>query len=111
MKTPNETAQSTKVLPTRNRLRLDWADALKGLRDKYTSVELQHETLDYWAEAAIDECPSAAAIRRQLGAVGSANGSKSGDSDKDIRSTRSAPRRRRGKGHDHASGPSGKTRR
>lgn len=38
--------------PTRKRLRLDWAGGLKDLRDKHTSVELQHKILDWWVEDA-----------------------------------------------------------
>jgi hypothetical protein len=41
-----------KVLrPKREReveLRLDWRGALRELRDKYTSVELQHKILEWW---------------------------------------------------------------
>jgi len=58
-----------RVRPTRSKLRLDWAGALKDLRNKYTSVELQHKILDYWVEAALDGCPSAPTIRRQLRAA------------------------------------------
>jgi len=38
--------------PRRKKLRLDWAGGLKDLRDKYTSVELQHKVLDWWVEDA-----------------------------------------------------------
>jgi len=38
--------------PHRKKLRLDWAGGLKDLRDKYTSVELQHKVLDWWVEDA-----------------------------------------------------------
>jgi len=62
---------------TRKKLRLDWAGALKDMRDQYTSVELQHKILDYWVEAALDGCPSAEAIRCELEAVGSADREKS----------------------------------
>ncbi len=30
-------------------LRLDWRGALRDLREKYTSVELQHQIRDWWA--------------------------------------------------------------
>jgi hypothetical protein len=81
------------------------------LRDKYTSVELQHKILDYWVEAALDGCPSAEAIRRELAAVGSAGRNRSGDCDRVAPSTTSAARQQHRSGHGHASGPSGKTRR
>ena len=29
-------------------LKLDWRGALRDLRDKYTSVELQHKVLKWW---------------------------------------------------------------
>ncbi len=29
-------------------LKLDWRGALRDLRDKYTSVELQHKITDWW---------------------------------------------------------------
>jgi hypothetical protein len=41
-----------KARPLRRKLRLDWAGGLKDLRDKYTSVELQHKVLDWWVEDA-----------------------------------------------------------
>ena len=31
-------------------LKLDWRGALRDLRDKYTSVELQHRILDWWTD-------------------------------------------------------------
>jgi hypothetical protein len=64
--------------PRRRKLRMDWAGGLKDLRDKYTSVELQHKILDWWVEAALDGCPSAEAIRRELRAVGGADRNGSG---------------------------------
>jgi len=33
--------------PLRRKLRLDWAGGLKDLRDKYTSVELQHKVSEW----------------------------------------------------------------
>lgn len=32
-----------------NALRLDWRGALRDLRDRYTSVELQHQIRDRWS--------------------------------------------------------------
>ncbi len=29
-------------------LKMEWRGALKELRDKYTSVELQHRSLEWW---------------------------------------------------------------
>jgi hypothetical protein len=34
----------------RTKFRLDWAGALSDLKDKYTSVELQHKALDWWSD-------------------------------------------------------------
>jgi hypothetical protein len=34
----------------RGQLKLDWRGALRDLRDRYTSVELQHETLERWGD-------------------------------------------------------------
>lgn len=31
-------------------LKLDWRGALRDLRDQYTSVELQHESLKWWGD-------------------------------------------------------------
>jgi len=33
--------------PLRTRLRLNWIGALRDIRDKYTSVELQHKASDW----------------------------------------------------------------
>ncbi len=33
---------------SKRELRLNWRGALRDLRDQYTSVELQHETLKQW---------------------------------------------------------------
>jgi hypothetical protein len=33
--------------PRRTRLRLNWIGALRDIRDKYTSVELQHKASDW----------------------------------------------------------------
>jgi len=38
--------------PKRTKFRLDWAGGLRDLREKYTSVELQHKVLDWWVEDA-----------------------------------------------------------
>lgn len=32
------------------KLKLDWRGALRDLRDKYTSVELQHKVLEWWGD-------------------------------------------------------------
>jgi len=34
----------------REELKLDWRGALRDLRDKYTSVELQHKVLEWWGD-------------------------------------------------------------
>ncbi len=39
--------------PSRKKLRLDWAGGLKDLRDKYTSVELQHKASEWRANDAL----------------------------------------------------------
>jgi hypothetical protein len=73
VKTLDEVVEATKVLPEElqsevrdfarflrenrvprphRKLRMDWAGGLKDLRDKYTSVELQHKILDWWVEDA-----------------------------------------------------------
>lgn len=31
-------------------LKLDWRGALRDMRDKYTSVELQHKILKWWGD-------------------------------------------------------------
>lgn len=31
-------------------LKLDWRGALRDLREKYTSVELQHKILEWWGD-------------------------------------------------------------
>jgi len=31
-------------------LKLDWRGALRDLRDKYTSVDLQHKVLEWWGD-------------------------------------------------------------
>jgi hypothetical protein len=111
VKTLDEVIESTKELPeelqtevrdfarylrdTRTpkpagRMKLMWRGALRGLRDRYTSVELQHKILDCWIEAALDGCPSAEAIRCELRAVGSADRNGSGDSGRDTASTTDA---------------------
>ena len=38
-----------KARPKQKHLRLSWAGALGDMRDEYTSVELQHKALDWWA--------------------------------------------------------------
>ena len=34
----------------RGELKLDWRRALRDLRDRYTSVELQHKVLEWWGD-------------------------------------------------------------
>ncbi len=34
----------------REHLKLTWRGALRDLRDRYTSVELQHQIRDWWAD-------------------------------------------------------------
>lgn len=34
----------------RRPLKLDWRGGLRGLRSRYTSVELQHKALDWWGD-------------------------------------------------------------
>lgn len=31
-------------------LKLDWRGALRDLRDRYTSVDLQHKALEWWGD-------------------------------------------------------------
>jgi len=35
---------------TKEELKFDWEGALVDLRDKYTSVELQHKALEWWGD-------------------------------------------------------------
>jgi len=39
-----------KAAKRKNELKLDWRGALQDLRDKYTSVELQHKSLEWWGD-------------------------------------------------------------
>lgn len=34
----------------KGKLKFDWRGALRDLRDKYTSVELQHKVLEWWGD-------------------------------------------------------------
>lgn len=34
----------------KGKLKLDWRGDLRELRDKYTSVELQHKVLEWWGD-------------------------------------------------------------
>lgn len=34
----------------KGQLKLEWRGALRDLRDKYTSVELQHKLLEWWGD-------------------------------------------------------------
>ena len=36
--------------PKRTKFRLDWAGAGRDLKDRFTSVELQHKALDWWSD-------------------------------------------------------------
>jgi hypothetical protein len=42
--------KESRARPKRTKFRLDWAGALRDLKDKYTSVELQHKALDWWSD-------------------------------------------------------------
>lgn len=39
-----------RVTKQESELKLDWRGALRDLRDKYTSVELQHKILEWWGD-------------------------------------------------------------
>ena len=39
-----------RVSKPKGELRLDWRGALRDLREKYTSVELQHKLLEEWGD-------------------------------------------------------------
>ena len=39
-----------RVTKQESELKLDWRGALQDLRDKYTSVELQHKILEWWGD-------------------------------------------------------------
>jgi len=44
-------AQKEKQKPKPKRyLKLNWRGALKDLRDQYTSVELQHKSIEWWGD-------------------------------------------------------------
>lgn len=38
------------IKKSKKQLSFNWAGGLKDLKDKYTSVELQHEMLNLWSE-------------------------------------------------------------
>jgi len=40
--------RDTRIPKPAGRMKLTWRGALRGLRDRYTSVELQHKSLDWW---------------------------------------------------------------
>ena len=42
--------KESKASPKRTKFRFDWAGAGRHLRDKFTSVELQHKVLDWWSD-------------------------------------------------------------
>jgi hypothetical protein len=39
-----------RVRKPKAKLRLDWIGALRDLRDEYTSVDLQHNALQWWGD-------------------------------------------------------------
>jgi len=39
-----------RVAKQKGELKLSWRGALRDLRDKYTSVELQHKALEWWGD-------------------------------------------------------------
>lgn len=39
-----------RVEPRRRKLRLDWAGGLREFRDRFTSLELQKDSLDWWGD-------------------------------------------------------------
>jgi hypothetical protein len=39
-----------RVAKQKSELKLSWRGALRDLRDKYTSVELQHKVLEWWGD-------------------------------------------------------------
>lgn len=39
-----------RVKKQKGELKLDWRGALRDLRDKYTSVDLQHKVLQWWGD-------------------------------------------------------------
>ncbi len=40
----------TKVRPKQKKLRLSWAGGLREFRDKFTSLELQKKSLEWWGD-------------------------------------------------------------
>ena len=40
----------TKPKPKQTRLRMSWAGGLSEFRDKFTSLELQKKSLEWWSE-------------------------------------------------------------
>jgi hypothetical protein len=36
--------------PKRKKLRLDWADGLAEFKERYTSLQLQKDSLDWWGD-------------------------------------------------------------
>jgi len=61
--------KDTRIRRPHGKMKLDWRGALSDMRNDHTSVELQHEILEWRIEAALDGCPSAEAIRRELHAA------------------------------------------
>lgn len=42
--------EEKRARPKGRKLRLDWAGGLKEFRDRYTSLELQKKSLDWWVD-------------------------------------------------------------
>jgi hypothetical protein len=40
--------RDTRIPKPAGSMKLTWRGALRGLRDRYTSVELQHKSLEWW---------------------------------------------------------------
>ena len=40
--------RDTRIPKSPGRMKLTWRGALRSLRDRYTSVELQHKSLEWW---------------------------------------------------------------
>jgi hypothetical protein len=40
--------RDTRIQKPAGTMKLKWRGALRGLRDRYTSVELQHKSVEWW---------------------------------------------------------------
>ena len=40
--------RDTRIQKPMGKMKLTWRGALRGLRDRYTSVELQHKSVEWW---------------------------------------------------------------